>query len=338
MLVRKLLIFALFAGGLATADAAPMRDMGGSTSDDIAPVLTGSFDYIERKSPGWFGGPKTDSAESELSLAENLEKQSKAAKAAGRYNVIVTYWGSSPQAPIAQRRYADILRDRQKMGDAFKAYQYLVRYYAGQFDYDAVLSQQLKIANHMMTERRANFLFFPGFLAPERALPFYEQILANGPTWKRAPEAQFSMGMINEDIGDLDEAILAYDAVMSRFRTHELAASAAFRKAFCLMKLWQKTPRDERSIREAVSAMVSFSVTYPASKDVAVADDYLASMKENLAAMYFDRAEFYELINKNDKAAIIAYREFIRQFPASKLAITAQDRIDKLKSRRGVEK
>jgi len=337
MLLKKLLVFGLLSAILTNVYAAPMRDTGPAPSEDLAPSTVGGFDFIDRKSPGLFGGPKTESAEAEMALARKYDEQGSYGKAARRYDVVVAYWGSSKQAPIAQRRYADILLNRNKMDDAFKAYQYLVKFYAGQFDYDSVLGQQMKIANHMMTMRRAKFLFFPGFLAPERALPFYGQILVNGPTWKRAPEAQFNVGLINEDIGDLDEAILAYDSVMSRFRGHQLAASAAYRKAFCLMQVWQKTPRDERSMRDALSAMVSFSVTYPTSKDIADAEEYVADMKDELAEMYFERAEFYEVFSKNDKAALVAYREFVRQFPASKMAITAQDRIDLLKSKQGVE-
>jgi len=256
-------------------------------------------------------------------------------KAAKRYAAIVRRWGSSTNAPAAQKAYADILLERSDMDGAFKEYQYLVKFYAGQFDYDEVLSKQMKIANFMMTTPRGKFLFYPGFMAPERALPFYEQILVNGPTWKSAPEARFNVGVINEEIGNLDDAILAYDSVMNKFRGHRLAPDAAFRKAVCLMSLSEKSPRDERSLRDALSAMSSFAVTYPTNESSEVAAGHLGVMKEQLAQMYFSRAQFYETVNKNEKAAIIAYTEFVRQFPSSKNAISAQERIDKLKSKQG---
>lgn len=331
------LLFSVLSGPLS---AAPMRATGaaGAAPDPNAPfVESDGFAFIERKEPGWLGGPKTESAKAEMALAEKFMKDGLSTKAAKRFAAIVRYWGSEPEAPAAQLAYANILFEREEMEDAFKEYQYLVKFYAGQFDYDYVLNQQMKIANYVMTIPRMKILFLPGFLAPERALPFYGQILANGPTWTRAPEAQFNVGMINEEIGNLEKAILAYDSVMSRFRGNSLAPDAAFRKAVCLMKLAQKTPRDERAIRDALSAMVSFVVTYPLDKEADVARRYAEGMKEQLADMHYARAEFYETVNKNDKAAIIAYTEFIRQFRASKKADMAQERIDILKSKQGAD-
>ena len=338
MIQRLLIIFLIFSAVSQPILGAPMRATGAAPEANQDFVESDGFSFIERKEPGWFGGPQTESAKDELALANQLMKDGLTVKAAKQFGSVVTHWGAEPEAPVAQLAYADILFDREDVEDAFKEYQYLVKFYAGQFDYDHVLSQQMKIAHYLMTTPRMKILFLPGFLAPERALPFYRQILVNGPTWKRAPEAQFNVGLISEEIGDMTEAILAYDAVMSRFRGNSLAPDAAFRKAVCLMKMAEKTPRDERSIRDALSAMVSFVVTYPSDKDSDTAGDHITGLKEQLADMYYARAEFYETIKKNDKAAIIAYTEFIRQFRSSKKAVLAQDRIDILKSKQGIEK
>jgi outer membrane protein assembly factor BamD (BamD/ComL family) len=315
-----------------------MRNTGGRPpQDEVEFQGEDYFLMLERKEPGWIGSPDTDSSEKELALADSLRASGRLEKAAKRYNIIVRHWGSSCEAPVAQRAYADLLLEMEKMEDAFEQYQYLVKFYAGQFEYDDVLEQQMKIANYLMTTPTSHFLFFIAFAAPEKAIPYYEQILENGPKWKRAPEAQFNIGLISEEIDDLESAILAYDAVVNRFRSHQLAPDAAFRKAVCLMKLWRKTPRNERSLRDALSALASFAAGYPASSDSEEARDLMVNMKESLADMYFARAEFYETVKRNDKAAIIAYTEFIREFPTSKKAVAAQKRIDYLKDKQRAE-
>ncbi len=332
MSFRNQLVFLLCFAVCASANGAPMR--GGGTGRPAQQEVefrdSPVFMHLARKTPGWFGSPETGSSEKELALADSLRAAGKLRKAAKRYNTVVKHWGASCDAPVAQKAYADLLLEMEEMEDAFEQYQYLVRFYAGQFDYDAVLEKQMKIANYMMTTPRGRFLFLFVFAAPEKAVPYYRQILANGPKWKRAPEAQFNIGLISEDIGDLESAILAYDAVMNRFRGHALAPDAAFRKAVCLMKLWQKTPRDERALRDALSALASFAASYPGDEDSDRAVDLIADLKEKLADMYFDQAEFYEKVKKNEKAAIIAYTEFVRQFPASKRVSEAQEKIDYL--------
>lgn len=338
MSFRTQLIFLSFLTILVSAGAVPSGSAPGrppQEQPDFQEPQT--LRYLERKQPGWFGSPDTESAESELALAGRLREDGELRQAAKRYNIIVKHWGTSCEAPIAQKAYADLLLEMEKMEDAFSEYQYLVKFYAGQFDYDAVLEQQMKIANYMMTTPNARFLFFIVFAAPEKSIPYYEQILANGPKWKRAPEAQFNIGLVSEETGDLESAILAYDAVMNRFRGHELAPDAAFRKAVCLMKLWKKTPRNERSLRDALSALASFVAGYPSTRDSDEARQLIGELKESLADMYFARAEFYETVKKNDKAALIAYTEFLRQFPASKRAVAAQERIEYLNEKQKAE-
>lgn len=321
----------LFSAG---SIAAPMSGSGSSFDDQ--PIGSSDGFVIERKSPGWFGKPKTGSSQEELELAKKLQGEGYAGAAAKRYVSIVRYWGSSLEAPIAQKAYADILYDREDMEDAFREYQYLIKFYAGQFDYDLVLERQMKIANYLMTTPRGSFLFFPGFMDPERALPYFKQILQNGPTWKHAPEVQFNIGLINEEAGEANDAVLAYDAVMKKYRGHGRVPQAAFRKAVCLKRLSERSPRDERSLREALSAVVSFTVTYPLDDNVEQAREYAAGLKDRLELMYFDRAEYYDRISGNDKAALIAYGEFVKQFPASRYAVKAQDRIDEIRSGQGI--
>ena len=85
--------------------------------------------------------------------------------------------------------------------------QYLIEYYAGSFPYEGVLERQFRIAQRVMTGRQGKLLFLPGFPAPERAVPMFRKIVENAPNWKKAPEAQYLVGVILEGNGEYAEAI-----------------------------------------------------------------------------------------------------------------------------------
>jgi outer membrane protein assembly factor BamD (BamD/ComL family) len=169
-------------------------------------------------------------------------------------------------------------------------------------------------------------------MAPERALPMFEKIVENAPSWKRSAEAEFNVGMINEEMKEYEAASIAYETVERRYRNGDLAKDAAFRRAHCLYLAAKQTPRDEKGYRNALSALTVFVRSYPGNKDAETARNYLDEMKESLAGMYYERADFYDRIAKKPEAAIIAYNDLIRNFPSSDKAQRASERIEQLKT------
>ena len=110
-----------------------------------------------------------------------------------------------------------------------------------------------------------------------------------------------------------------------------MAEEAIFRRAQCLYTLANAAPRHEPGYRDALSALATFLQNYPKSVHAETAGKCLDELKERLAAMYFERAVFYDKLAHRPKAAVIAYADFIRNFPTSDLAAEAGDRMDTLK-------
>jgi len=286
----------------------------------------------DRKTPGWFFHcPAMTNATSQFEYANSLLQKGKTKAAMSEYDALVHRWGNAPEAAKAQREYARLLEESGYYKDAFDELQYLITYYGGQFPYDEALDHQFKIANYIMTTPEARW-FFGGVMAPERALPLFEKIVENGPTWKRSAEAEFNMGMINEETKDYEAASLAYETVERRYRGGDLARDAAFRRGCCLYLAAKQTPRDEKGYRDALSALVIFVRSYPGDNNIETAQKYIDELKESLAAMYYERADFYDRIEKKPEAAIIAYKDLIRSFPASEKAQRANERIEQLKA------
>ncbi|OGV66587.1 MAG: hypothetical protein A2283_05400 [Lentisphaerae bacterium RIFOXYA12_FULL_48_11] len=287
-------------------------------------------DEKKRKTPSFFHRPSKETAASQIEFADKLLAEGKQKAAMKQYSALVHKWHTSPEASKAQLAYARILYDRNDYRDAFDEFQYLIDNFSGQFSYEEALDKQFRIANYLMTARRMKFLFMPGFKIQEQALPLFEMIVKNAPNWKNSIEAQYNIGLISEDMGDYLEAIRAFDAVRYRYPDSDRAADASFRRAYCYYLMANESIRDEISCRQALSALAGFIADYPKYADLELALKYRDELDDRLANMYLERAEFYDKTGRK-KAAVIAYEDFVRKFPSSRLAGDISMRIETLK-------
>lgn len=288
-------------------------------------------DVQMRKEPGFFRRPEKNSAGEQLEYAAGLRAKGRTRKAAKEYRALVHQWHDSPEAAAAQQAYAELLMQQGKYTKAFDEFQYLIDFFAGEFDYDEVLDRQFKIANTVMTRRRCRMFFLPGFTSPERALPLFEQIVKNAPDWRETPRAQFNIGLIKETaLNDFAGAVEAYAVVTTCYSDSEYAAGAAFRRAYCMYMISNKTPRDEAGCRRAFAAISGFLRDYHGDPNEKKAIAYREELRKRLEKLYYDIAVFYDKKADRPEAAVIAYSDFIRKFPSSSLAVEAEQRMKEL--------
>jgi TolA-binding protein len=291
----------------------------------------------ETKSPAkrgihWYRRPARASAAEQEKYAYSLYQDKRLRAAANAYQALVYAWPDSPQAPAAQLALAKILQQREHYEDAFNEYQYLIEHYPGQFDYGEALNLQFQIANYLMNARTAKFLFFPGFEAPERAIPLFEKIIQNAPSGDKAPQAQLSIGLIHETNGEDQEAVAAYEILQNRYPDGESAAAASFHQAKCLYRISKDQRYDETALHAARSALVAFLRTYPDHGGVPEAQTLLKELNNRHEKSVYERARFYDRLARKPEAAALAYEEFLRVFPASDLAPGVRDRIAALRA------
>lgn len=278
----------------------------------------------------WYRHPQSDTAAKQLKLAFAYYTAERYRKAANAYQALVYAWPDSPEAPQAQLALAKVQEIRELYAKAFDEYQYLFEYYPGQFDYQEVLDRQFKIANYMMKTPKGAFLFFPGFEAPERALPMYEKLIKNAPSGSQAATAQLNIGIIHETNEEEEDAVGAYEIVQNRYGDANLAAQAAFREAHCLVKLHSQRPNDEDACNAARAALVQFITTYPGHAQVEQAKGFLQTLNDQQAKRAYDLARYYQTIARRPKAAIVAFEEYLRKFPNTALAPSAKAQLDLL--------
>lgn len=292
---------------------------------------------LDRKSQSVFYRPAKSTPAEQIAFANSLRDANKLKSACKQYSALVHRWHESREAPLAQRELAALLERRGKYQDAFAEYRYLIENYASSFAYSEILDRQFRIANQIMNEEAGVLGLFGDSTPREEALPLFEQIVASGPRWERAPEAQFHVGWIHENKGDYELAIAAYDTVQQEYPRSDFAASSSFRMGTCLYELAKAGKHDERSAQRARSQLNLFLRDYPDHESAADAKKDVAELTTRLADQYYQRARFYDLKAKRPRAALIAYTDFLNKFATSESAETARRRIAELKAELGVQ-
>lgn len=279
----------------------------------------------------WYRYPNKKNDIEQEKFAYQLYRDGRLRKAANAYQALVYAWPDSPKAALAQLALAKTQQKRGRYDEAFNEYQYLIDHYPGQFIYTDVLEFQFQIATYLMHAKTGKFLFFPGFASPERALPMFEKIIRNAPSWDKSPIAQYNIGRIHEMNGNEEEAISAYESLQNRYPSSTWAAQASFREASCLCRLADQRKNDENALNSARAALVDFIRSHPESQDASTARTLLHALNIRRASMAYERARFYDQHTERREAALIAYEDFIKNFPSSDLASAARNRIDQLR-------
>jgi outer membrane assembly lipoprotein YfiO len=338
MNILKKIVFSLLVLGLVGADVFAQGSYRPQADDFEATVKDGP-QQIDKKTPSYWRRPAQPTPAEQLAYAQAQEAGGHKRRAERQYNALVHRWHQSAEAPLAQFAYARLLYERGRYERAFREFQYMVQFFSGQFDYNLVLDYQRRIGNQILGKRWATFGIFRGFESPERALPMLETIVRNAPNWEKTPAIRLNIALVYENAGEHESAIKAYESVIQAHPGSPEAQTAAYRQAACLTDLSDKHPRDERHCRDALSSLASFLAVYPQGEQRAEAQQRLDSLKSRLEEMYYQRARYYDKIEKRPAAALVSYRDFLKRFPASDRAPAILERIGELEQQEkaGVE-
>lgn len=297
-------------------------------------VVTAEDDgYTDEQDNGWslFNRPRKDHPADQLAHAMQLMKDGRRRKARGQFKALVRKWPYAPEAAAAQFHYAQILEQQGKALKAFDAYQMLIDEYPGRFPYEKVLDRQFEIAVECMNQRKSRW-FFGGIKAPERAIPYFNTIIENGPAWHRAANAQYLIGKAHENNGDLTSAINAYTRVQLRYPKHPVAEEALYHKTECLRKLSRRNPNDKQMADEALANLQLFIHYYPDSRYLEQVTENRKKIQDHRAELTYKKAHYYDRIADRKKAALTAYRLFLKEFPDSEWTKEVKERIVSLKA------
>jgi outer membrane protein assembly factor BamD (BamD/ComL family) len=303
--------------------------MGGAGDPEVSysPSDTISRD---RKQSRWWSRSKHDSAVRQFTYAQQLEEREEWKAAVKAYDVVVHKWHETAEAVLAQAALADVLVKMGKLDDAFSEYQYLFDHYPGAFDLDWAVAQQLAVAKAVLATHSDEGGLNALFNSPEVALPMFERIVQNAPRWAETPTVRFARGKLLEQLERYPEAVKAYETLEQRHPRSDEAAVAAYRKTVCLRTMADKSTRDEKLCRRALSVCEQYLARYRGAEHEETVRAQAALLRERLALMAYTRAQYYDSKARRPDAAQVAYESFLRDFPFSAKADAARARLAEL--------
>lgn len=301
-------------------------DLGFDSSGD-ADVAGSKFGYFLRA--------KKDTPEEQLAYAGKLLAQDKKKKARKAYRALVKIWPETLEAAQAQLEYARLTRELKGLEAGAEAYEYLLAYYSGSVPHEKTLRELFAIGEELLETPKARFLFFPGFKAPERSIPIFQNIIVYAPRWERAAEVQYKIGLAYKDNFNHEKAISAFDRTQAYYGDSLWAEKAAFQRLLCLEILSEESPKSKRALEDTWVASVLFKEQYPKSEHLPEVLAMQEKMYERRTSMAYEEASFYDRVARRPEAALRAYREFISQFPNSSYSPSVKKRIAELSQELG---
>ena len=327
---------ALAASALA---AAPGDASSPSSSTRYATDAYPGFDREEnivassKKTPRWFGwinGPAKDTAAEQLAYAEESFAEGSFRAARRAYDALVREWPSSPEAPKAQEKLADMYFSHYlEYDEAFDEYKYLLDFYSSQCDYDAV-ARRLYDTAEMMREEGKTLVFFR-FANTVDVRRAYEAVVLRAPGAAFAPAAMKTIASLREDDGEWEKAVEVYENLRNLYPASGEARESYLREAADRMHLLREHAYNRPRTLDTIAYLKLALQSAPSADDSLTLEAYLKEATELIEDEAFRAAKFYDSKTRTRSSAIAAYERFLKEYPASGRTEEVRARIEELK-------
>jgi len=334
----------LFWTGLAIAVARPVSPCMASTSvggtgamyaTDAYPGFDSEESIVKpsKKTPKFFAfinGPKKDNPADQLEWARQCEAEGSWRAARKGYDALVREWPTSPEAPVAQKAYADLLLNHDLDYEAALAeYRYLLDFFSMDCDFGAIAETMYKVAELMREEGKTIVFFrFANTVDVRRA---YEAVVMRAPGAGFVPKAMLTIASLREDEQKYTEAVEVYENLRSLHPASPEAATALHNEGKVRMKLLEMHGYNRERVRDTISFFRK-ALRERLDGDVrAEFEKYLEQTIEMEAEDAYKSAKFYDSRTRTRRSAISAYERFLKDYPASSHADEVRARIQSLK-------
>jgi outer membrane protein assembly factor BamD len=247
------------------------------------------------------------------------------------YHKVTTRYGSSAYAAEALYRIGRIYQENKEYFKSFDSYQTMLQLYPSSQKFNQVVAEQYRIASLLLDGARPRVWgWFPGFRNRERAVEYFERIIANAPYSDYAPLSLMDVAKGQRMLGGTEEAIDALDRMINTYPRSVLTPDAYLKLANAYASLVAGPYYDQESTRQAVTYYEDYLILFPGDSGAAEAEKGLAKMKRTLAESKVILADYYFKYRKNYQAAKVFYNEAITVYPDSEVANRAKAKLVKV--------
>jgi outer membrane protein assembly factor BamD len=301
-------------------------------------------DLVWTKQTGWrveggalsgLAGAEGRNALDQMNKARDAEERGSWHSAYRSYESIAKKYPNSIYAPEALYRAAHMHLRRKEYTKAFDDFQQVLGRYPNTRRFNEIVGEQYRIASAMLDGARGRMLFglLPGFKQRDKALEYFETILANAPYSDYAPLALMNIARGHQKLGNTEEAIDALDRMINSYSQSLLAPDAYLKLAQTHASLVDGPYYDQASTKESITYFTDFMLLFPGDANIATAEKGLDGMKTMLAESKMKIADFYFYKRSNFKAARVFYNEAITAYPESAIAARAKARLAEVEAK-----
>lgn len=267
--------------------------------------------------------------------ARSSEEKGTTGSAIRAYASVAKKYPNSIYAPEALYRSARLHLLRKEFTKAFDAFQGVLGRYPNTKRFNEIVGEQYRIASALLDGARPRMVWglLPGFTARDKALEYFETILANAPYSDYAPLSLMNIARGHQKLKQTEDAIDALDRMINNYPQSLLAPDAYLKLGQTHATLVDGPYYDQASTKEAMTYFTDFMLLFPSDAGVAAAEKGLDSMKTMLAESKMKIGDFYFYRRDNFTAAKVFYNEAITAYPESPIAGRAKVRLVDVEAR-----
>jgi outer membrane protein assembly factor BamD len=307
----------------------------------LGAILTGGAaraDLVWNPSSGWSvqGGALSGLTGADGPTALALMNKARAAEENGSiHRALVTYekveskYPASIYAPEAFYRAGQLYLKRRQYFSSFNSFQRIIAGYPNEKRFNEIIGIEYHIASLLLDGAR-NRIFggtLPGLKNRERAILYFEVIVASAPYNDYAPLALMNIARGHEYLHNTEYAIDSLDRMVNTYQESVMVPYAYLELARMHASLVQGAYYDQAETRQAITYYEDFLILFPGDPNVAKAAQGVDAMKQILADSKMRIGDFYFYKRDNYTAARVFYNEAITSYPDSPVARAAKVRL-----------
>lgn len=270
-----------------------------------------------------------DTPEEQLTYSQDAYKQGNFKLALKEFKKLIKYYPLSKEAPTAQYYIGRIMQDTGKYYDAFKALQKVIDLYPYTELVDDVIEREYRIGELFFSGHKINVLGPIRMPAKDKAIEIFKKVADNAPYGKYADMSMYKAGLTYKDILDYDNAILMFKGLIDKYPNSELIDKARYQLAECSKLLSLKAEYDQTPTEVAREEFEEFIEKHPESEMASDAKKIIEKLKNRESENAYNIGQFYEE-RRMPASAAVYYRDIIQNYPDTKWAGKAQERLDEI--------
>lgn len=280
-------------------------------------------------------GAEGRNALEQMNKARAAEEAGSVRSAVRAYASVAKKWPNSVYAPEALYRSARLRLANRDYVKAFEDFQTVLGRYPNTKRFNEIVGEQYRIASALLDGARGRMFFglLPGFRQRDKAIEFFETILANAPYSDYAPLSLMNIARGHQKLGNIENAIDALDRMINSYGQSLLAPDAYLKLAQTHASLVEGAYYDQASTKEAITFFTDFMLLFPGDTNIAAAEKGLDSMKNMLAESKMKIGDFYFHKRNNFRAARVFYNEAITAYPESPIANRAKTKLAEVEAK-----